>query len=468
MGYNSGSHWRRLILSVRTTAGFRQDGRGSVTVIVALAATTLIGMVGGAIDYARLVAARSHLQSAVDAGVMAGGNALKLVVSNTDSIVGLTTQTIQAEAQASETSPLSIQVFVAPDKTSVTAQAEQTVRLAFGPFIGLRTMAISAQAKANVVGKMRLCMLALDPTAAGAFNLEKSAQVTAYDCALYSNSASRSGMVGRDNALARAQTICSAGGFQNQSANFTPNPQTGCPVIQDPLQDRLAPAVGPCAPSLLPLNLLNPVLGGTRITGNKTLEPGTYCGGLMIMGNAQVTLKPGIYVFKDGPLLVTNSASLSGVDVGLYFTGSNSGLLFNKGTTISLAAPTSGLMAGLLMMEDRSPASLLDPAMLLNALLPINPVSLTPPPLSLTPMRVYRIISDNARTMLGTIYLPTGRLVIDATRPVADQSAYTVVVARQINLYEGPNLVLNANYSGTSVPVPKGVGPVSGRLLLSQ
>ncbi len=83
-------------------------------------------------------------------------------------------------------------------------------------------------------------------------------------------------------------------------------------------------------------------------------------------------------------------------------------------------------------------------------------------------MRTYRIVSDNARKMLGTIYLPVGRVVIDASKPVADQSAYTVVVAQQVNLYEGPNLYLNASYGATSVPVPPGVGPVSGRLLLSK
>ncbi len=81
-------------------------------------------------------------------------------------------------------------------------------------------------------------------------------------------------------------------------------------------------------------------------------------------------------------------------------------------------------------------------------------------------MRQYRIISDNARTMLGTIYLPAGRLIVDSSRPVADQSAYTVIVARQINLYEGPNLTLNANYGATSVPVPDGVGPRSGMAAL--
>ena len=70
--------------------------------------------------------------------------------------------------------------------------------------------------------------------------------------------------------------------------------------------------------------------------------------------------------------------------------------------------------------------------------------------------------------MLGTIYLPAGRLVIDSQRPVADLSAYTVVVAQQINLYEGPNLYLNADYNRSSVPIPKGVGPISGRLIISQ
>ncbi|TGE00321.1 hypothetical protein EU555_10590, partial [Methylobacterium nonmethylotrophicum] len=80
--------------------------------------------------------------------------------------------------------------------------------------------------------------------------------------------------------------------------------------------------------------------------------------------------------------------------------------------------------------------------------------------------RQYRIISDNARTMLGTIYLPAGRLIIDSSKPVADQSAYTVIVARLINLYEGPNLYLNANYGATSVPVPDGFGPKAGTAAL--
>ena len=458
--------WKRAVASLRRETG------GGVAVVFALSVSTLIGLVGGAIDYASAVSARTNLQSAVDAGVMAGGNALKLVVSSTDSIVGLTTQTIQTEAKAGADAPVSIQVTVASDKTSVEANAEQSIKLTFGPFIGMRTIQISARAKASVVGRMRLCMLALDPAAAGAFNLEKNAQVTAYDCALYSNSASSTGMVGRDGALARAQTICSAGGFRDDRANFTPNPQTGCPVIQDPLRDRPAPPIGTCTLLSEVLVLADKLTGKSKgsnvVSSNATLEPGTYCGGLHITKNAVVTLRPGIYVMKNGPLVVDKKATLNGTDVAFYFTGNYGGLLFDKKTTVNLSAPTSGVMAGLLISEEPSVALPIDPALSVDTLLG-DLITLTPPPLAASkPMRTYRIISDNARTMLGTIYLPAGRLVIDSHRPVADLSAYTVVVAQQINLYEGPNLYLNADYNRSSVPVPKGVGPVSGRLVISQ
>ena len=49
----------------------------------------------------------------------------------------------------------------------------------------------------------------------------------------------------------------------------------------------------------------------------------------------------------------------------------------------------------------------------------------------------HRIYSDNARKLLGTIYLPNGVLYVDANKPIADQSAYTVIVARPSQPREG-------------------------------
>jgi len=446
---------------------FWTDRQGGVAVIFALSSTVLIGLAGGGIDYARLSARRSQVQNALDAGVLAGGNTLKLASANSASVSGVTKQTIRANASSPPDRPLTVQVTVAADMTSVTATASEDFKFAFAPFIGVRSAHIALKSKVDVVGKMRLCMLTLDPMAPGVFDLENGARVTASDCSLYSNSNNRAGMTGKDSAYALAQTICSAGGFSGSGSNFTPMPQTGCPVIQDPLKDRPAPPVGPCTAIPASANSKGDT-SKNLVDQSATLSPGTYCGGLHITKNAIVTLQSGIYVMQDGPLIVDKSGSLSGTDVGFYFMGSKGGLLFDQKTTISLAAPTTGVMAGLLMMEERAVINPVDPTTAVDQDL-LAPTPPTPPPLGATkPMRIYRIISDNARTILGTLYLPAGRVVIDAKKPVGDQSAYTVIVSQQVNLYQGPNLYLNANYNATSVPVPKGVGPLSGRLLITQ
>ena len=69
------------------------------------------------------------------------------------------------------------------------------------------------------------------------------------------------------------------------------------------------------------------------------------------------------------------------------------------------------------------------------------------------------ITSNGARKLIGTIYLPNGNLIINANSKVADESAYTAIVVRRLQLSKGPNLVLNTDYDRTLVPVPEGVGP---------
>jgi hypothetical protein len=168
------------------------------------------------------------------------------------------------------------------------------------------------------------------------------------------------------------------------------------------------------------------------------LFPGVYCGGLNIAGGASVTLSPGIYVIKDGPLSITGrNTTMQGTNVGFYLTGTNAVLSFGGLSNISLTAPNSGGMAGLLFWEDKA----------------------------VPPLQTHSIQSNNARLLLGTIYLPQGILSISSNTPVADQSAYTVIVARRLSLSSKPNLVLNTGYSATDIPVPAGVGP-TGRAML--
>ncbi len=123
-----------------------------------------------------------------------------------------------------------------------------------------------------------------------------------------------------------------------------------------------------------------------------------------------------------------NGGSFTGANVSLFFSGIGASMTFEANTTISLTAPRTADMAGILIAEDRK-----------------NPVG-----------QQFEIYSNNARNLLGTIYLPQGRLYIGANNPVSDQSAYTIVVARRFSLSEGPTMVLNTNYGANRHPGASG------------
>jgi hypothetical protein len=170
------------------------------------------------------------------------------------------------------------------------------------------------------------------------------------------------------------------------------------------------------------------------------LSPGVYCGGLTITKNTTASLSPGVYVIKDGPLKVSGGGTLQGNNVGFYLKGNASVIDFSTDSTISLTAPKDGLLSGILFFEDRAAQA----------------------------QREHKILSDNARTLLGTIYLPQGTLLVDANKPVSDKSAYTIIVARRMKLDDGPNLYLNTGYDKTDIPVPQGVGPYGSSIYLTR
>jgi hypothetical protein len=174
-------------------------------------------------------------------------------------------------------------------------------------------------------------------------------------------------------------------------------------------------------------------------SGKVSISPGTYCGGLKIGKTAEVTAEPGIYVLTGGSLKVSDSATLTGEYVSFYFHDDLSTLEFKSNTSIDLTAPKDGPMAGILFYENRG--------VLLG--------------------RTFLISSQNAHRLLGTIYLPRGLLKVDAKGAVADLSAYTVIVTRQLEVASA-NLVVNSDYGGTDVPVPEGVGPNSRFVRVSQ
>ena len=89
-----------------------------------------------------------------------------------------------------------------------------------------------------------------------------------------------------------------------------------------------------------------------------TLNPGTYCGGITILG-ATVTFKPGLYIVTGG-MTWQNGSTINGTGVTFYLTsggGSTYGNFNIWNSTVTLSAPTStsgGGVSGIVVFVDRN------------------------------------------------------------------------------------------------------------------
>lgn len=416
---------------------------GNIALLTALALPVVLALAGAAIDFSRYHAGRAKLQEFADTLALRGAKELSLVSMSDRSIVGAVNAAADAISQSLGLGEPQLTVSVNRDAASVTVSLSQPaprmlLLASFSPY-DARTLRVSAEAV--VRGGQNVCVVALKSDG-DAINASDAANLSAHSCALLSNSVARSSIVVKDKALLEASLICSSGGFEGSPGGFSPRaPLTDCPPYEDPLANRSPPQVGPCAFNNVEVGFLNAAKSmGTERLITTRLTPGVYCGGLKIRDLAHVEFDPGIYVVKDGPLLVCKNSDLVGRDVGFYLTGDAATFLFDKHATVSLTAPKDGPMAGILFFEDRgAPAD-----------------------------RNHVILSEDARTLLGTFYLPRGNLVIDTQNPVADQSAYTAIIARRLELKGKPTLMINADYSATDVPVPSGLGPVGADIYLRE
>lgn len=460
-----------------TLARLAGHTKGSVAMTFGVAGSVLLAAGGMALDYGIASMQRNKLQTAVDAAALAAARELQVSNTSKDQIISVASQTLKANL-GDQSSKVTLAVKVGDDNTSLTVSAELPVNSYFMDWTEGKGVSVEAAAGVHS-GDIPLCVLGLSHEKNGkepGLTLNQNAKLTGEGCAVYSNANKKDSIESNSGALLEAGLICTAGGIKGDVDNFNPAPVTDCPTFKDPLQNRPEPTVGSCdykdfhlgfdkRPKVSEKDVEHDIKDETKHEGGEkngkkkfkekaekpvdtshydrsevTIEPGVYCGGLTIGAGIVATFSPGDYIIKDGPLYVTEEAKVSGEHVGFFFTGKDSVLYFGPHTEITLSAPTDGEMAGLLFFEERNNKK----------------------------ARPHAILSDGARKLEGTIYLPAGHLYVDADAPIADKSAYTAIIVSRLELFAGPHLVLNTDYSATDVPVPEGVGNMSGEVYLSK
>lgn len=315
---------------------FIADDRGNTGILFAVASILIFGAAGIAVDYARWSSQRTQLQAAADAGALAGVVELGyggagVVTRAKERAVALTDSNVDGYLE-NATADVVIDKTAETVTVSLSIDGERTLSRLLVP----DNPKLTAQSTAKVAGRSIACIYALNPTASMAFRGNGTAIVQATDCAIYVNSDASDALA--NSGIISASHICVVGGFTGDG--YTPSPQENCPTVSDPFLNIATPAPGGCDHFNLALN------------ADAILDPGVYCGGLHVSGNARITLNPGLYFLADGVMQVTSGGSIEGAEVAFILYGSASIDIAGNGAVIT-TPPLSGDAAGFSIMQHR-------------------------------------------------------------------------------------------------------------------
>jgi hypothetical protein len=397
------------------------DRRGGVAMIAAIFVPVILVIGCGAVDLSAVRGDYSAMQDAADATALDA--AKQLGIAEDSGIAARASQFMATQIpQVVQNDGVTAATTFAPDNSNVTVTLTGHRNSFFGNLLPPGGWSIHVSATAASLGVMPLCVLSSGSGASDDIVMSGLAQVTAPGCLIQSNA----------DISVQGSSAMQAGAVQavgSASGTITPAPQVGAPPIADPFASM---QINPNGLLCDPLDLVYDI-------GVNVLLPGIHCGNITVRKSAVVQLLPGEHYFVNGHLQMMENSQLTGSNVVLVFDD-KSNFTFQDGSQISLQGREgNNSYAGFVIATTRSNT------------------------------QTFTISSDAAHQILGTVYIPSATLAVSGTNnQVADQSAWTVVVAKAITLSGSPNLVINANYAGSTVPVPGGVGPRSGRVTLTR
>lgn len=418
-----------LAVLVRQFERFMRETRGSIALKFAFVgpAVFLVGV--GAIDLLAVSTAQGRLQAIADAGALAGAPSLALAADG-------------AAARERAASFVVAEMSQWPDAPQYEGSYEVVNQ---GGQRGIRVLLSGhrpsffanmlppggwhfvGDATATSVGLVPLCVLVTGDRGKDLLYLKDSSRMTAPSCMVHSNRDIE--VKGGSISAAAVQAVTSAGGDISPSAN------TGAASIDDPFANLdLERERGLGGLACTNSEVANRIKVSTGI---HYIPPGRHCGGIEATGTARIVLDPGEHFFRQGHLVIDDTARLEGQDVVLFFDTASK-FEFKAQARVNLDGRKSGPYAGLVMGSMRDNR------------------------------QDFVISADHVETLLGVIYVPSARLIVEGSADVARDSAWTVIVANELQLKGSPSLFINANYDASDVPVPAGVGPRAGGSRLLQ
>jgi len=402
-----------------------------VAATFALAVIPVVGLVGAAVDYSAANNARTNLQIALDAALLAGAK---------DGSANWTTAALNS-FNANLNAKLATNVnptFQLTSTRAYTGRVTATVASNFLGVLGIAGINIGVSGTATVPPSTGgyYCVIALNRTAQAALQLTGNASITinAPKCVIQVNSSNSRAVDMNGNTYIRSVENCFVGGVSTVgNSSLSPAPDASCKPIPDPFANYPRPSVGACD------------YNDYKLSGNKTvtLQPGVYCGGMNFSGPVDVTFAPGLYVIKDGVISETGG-TFTGNGVSFFLTGYNTSLQLSGQANWHLVAAATGPLPGFAIFLD-----------------PDGPSGLAGSFSSLS--------GQSELYFEGIVYLPTQEVTVSGTASAFAPSPYTSYIGDTLRFVGNGDLVINNDTSLTALPLPKSLYvQTGGRPILTQ
>lgn len=321
----------------------KENERGQLLPLLGFQVFILFALASLAIDVGFWQHEQRAEQSAVDAAAIAGAIEMNYSVAPTD-IYRLAALDAAANGYApnggsvvlnAHISPTSGPFVGRPDIVEAVLTKQQPV---FFALPGFRTQPVTVRALAAYSNPPRNCIVALDPNGSGV-NFHGSL-ISIPQCGVASN-----GQMDLSGSTVDAQSIMAVGSLTTNGSRF-PNAQ---PIRGSAVADPCLTLSGCAYLQSHKPDTTTCISVNASGSGNITLYPGVYCGGMNFSG-ANVTFTPGVYVLTGSNGIKAAGSTLNGSGVTFYMDG---GSLDLTGATVNLQAPVSGLTEGVLFFQPK-------------------------------------------------------------------------------------------------------------------
>lgn len=394
---------------------FISSRQGTVGLMLGLLIVPLIAFVGMAIDYSQALRIKAELQQIVDSASIAGA---RLPATTSEKRFQAATNMLKAALNNYQLDNLLWDVKA--NNANVTVEATHVMKTNFMRIIGIEHLDIKAEtaAQSQVENRGVACIIALNETTDDGLHLQGINKVSSRNCWTWVNSNSPTAINAVGAALGTGQGFCSHGGSSGAD-HFVPPPYPECDRIADPFVERINTYHPYGTSSACDYSNLN-----VR-SGSYTLTPGVYCGNTELKPNADVTLQPGTYIFRDGYLQVQAQASLKGEGVTLFFVGSNTRMDIRGGGHVDLKAPKEGNLAGFVIVDRKY---------------------------SWNSITESEIQGGGRIKIEGIVYVPQWKLIISGNGEMNQEAKYIAMIADSFYMEGNGRLYVNADAKGADLP----------------